>query len=339
MIVLGVETSCDETSAAIIEDNTVLSSIISSQEIHTQFGGVVPELASRAHIRLIVPIVEKALKDSGLDPADIDGLAVTHGPGLVGALLVGVNFIKGLAVAWDKPFVGVNHIEGHIYGNLLSQQTEIRFPIIFLIVSGGHTQIVLMKDHLHYEILGKTRDDAVGEAYDKGAKLLGLGYPGGPKIDNLAKQGNPDYVKFPRALMNNDAFDFSYSGLKTALLVYLNELSEKEKEARLPDICASYQKAAVEVLVKKTLRAAQKNGAKTIGIAGGVAANSLLRDWLKLECDQRKYELYLPDIVYCTDNAAMIARAGLEHLKRGERDTQTLNAFPSLILQSHPNHR
>ncbi len=336
MIVLGVETSCDETSAAVIQDNSVLSSVISSQEIHSQFGGVVPELASRAHVRLIVPIVEKALNDSGLSPDEIDGLAVTHGPGLVGALLVGVNFIKGLAAAWQKPFVGVNHIEGHIYGNLLSQQNEIRFPIIFLIVSGGHTQIVLMKDHLQYEILGKTRDDAVGEAYDKGAKLLGLGYPGGPKIDTLAKQGNPDAIPFPRALMRNEAYDFSYSGLKTALLVYLNELSEEEKQKRLPDICASYQKAAVEVLVTKTLRAAREYGAKTIGIAGGVAANSLLRDWLQIECDQRKFDLYLPDLVYCTDNAAMIARAGLEHLKRGVRHTQSLNAFPSLILQSFP---
>ena len=334
MIILGVETSCDETSAAVIRDNSVLSSVISSQEIHSQFGGVVPELASRAHVRLIVPIVDKAIKDSGVVPQDIDGLAVTHGPGLVGALLVGINFVKGLALAYNKPFVGVNHIEGHIYGNLLSQNSEIRFPIIFLVVSGGHTQIVLMKGHLQYEILGKTRDDAVGEAFDKGAKLLGLGYPGGPAIDELAKNGNPEYVKFPRALLNNDAYDFSYSGLKTALLVYLKGIPEEEKQAHIADISASYQKAAVEVLVKKTMRAARQYGSKTIGIAGGVAANSLLRGWLATECAQRKMDFYLPDLDYCTDNAAMIARAGLERLKHGTTADQTLNAFPSLILKS-----
>ena len=333
MVVLGVETSCDETSAAIISDNKVLSSIVSSQEIHTKFGGVVPELASRAHVRLIVPVVEKAVREAGIQLNELDGLAVTHGPGLVGALLVGVNYIKGMALAIEKPFVGVNHIEGHIYGNLLSQSEEAEFPIIFLIVSGGHTQIVLMRDHLNYEILGKTRDDAVGEAFDKGAKLMGLGYPGGPAIDKLAREGDAAYHKFPRALMKNKAYDFSYSGLKTALLVFLNELNEDQRKNHLNDICAAYQEAAVDVLVTKTILAAKEYKASRIAIAGGVAANSLLRDWLRKESEKNGFKLYLPEVQYCTDNAAMIARAGLEYLSRNIHSNQTLNAFPSLILK------
>ena len=303
MIVLGVETSCDETSAAVIDDNRVLSNIISSQEVHARFGGVVPELASRAHIRAIVPIVEKALREAGLPAEAVDGLAVTFGPGLVGALLVGLNFVKGLAAALQKPFIGVNHIEGHIYGNLLTQP-EIRFPILFLVVSGGHTQLVLMKDHLQYEIIGKTRDDAVGEAFDKGAKMLGLGYPGGPLIDRLAAQGDPRFVRFPIAKLKNAPFDFSYSGLKTALLTYLNNTDETTKKEYLADICASYQKAVVEALVEKTVRAIETFGVEQIGLAGGVAANSLLRRRLAEECAVRGLDFYQPELAYCTDNAA-----------------------------------
>ncbi len=332
MIVLGIETSCDETAAAVVENNKVISSIISSQEIHAQFGGVVPELASRAHIRLIVPIVKRALNDAGKTIDDMDGFSVTYGPGLVGALLVGLNFVKGLVIATEKPFVGVNHIEGHIYGNILSQ-SEVEFPIIFLIVSGGHTQLVLMEDHLKYRIIGKTRDDAVGEAFDKGAKLLGLGYPGGPMIDKLAQKGDPDFVKFPRAMLKKTPYDFSYSGLKTALLVYLKSINEQEKEKHLSDICASYQKAAVEVLIKKTLLAAREFKAQRIALAGGVAANSMLRSWLQKECEQNELELYLPELKYCTDNAAMIARAGLEYLKHGISSPLTLNAYPALKLK------
>ncbi len=331
MKILGIETSCDETSAAVINDAKVLSNIISSQEIHNQFGGVVPELASRAHIRTIVPIVEKALDKAQVSLSNLDGFAVTYGPGLVGALLVGLNFVKGLALATGKPFVGVNHIEGHIYGNILSQ-TKIEFPIIFLIVSGGHTQLVLMEDHLKYKIIGQTRDDAVGEAFDKGAKLLGLGYPGGPLIDKLAQKGDPDRYQFPRAMLKDNPFDFSYSGLKTSLLVFLQKLTPEEKEKHLNDICASYQKAAVEVLVVKTIRAAKEYGAKRIAIAGGVAANSLLRFWLKQACDEHGFEFYLPDFAYCTDNAAMIARAGLEYLRHGKQSDFTLNAYPALKL-------
>ncbi len=334
MIVLGVETSCDETSAAVIDNDRVLSNIISSQEVHAQFGGVVPELASRAHIRAIVPIVEKALQEAKIRPNRLDGLAVTFGPGLVGALLVGLNFVKGLATAVKKPFIGVNHIEGHIYGNLLTQ-AEVRFPILFLIVSGGHTQLVLMKDHLKYEIIGKTRDDAVGEAFDKGAKMLGLGYPGGPAIDRLAEKGDENFTRFPIAKLKNGLFDFSYSGLKTALLTYLNNTDDKTKKEHLADICASYRKAVVEALMEKTIWAIEVHNIQRVGVAGGVAANSLLRRRLAQECSARGLDFYQPELAYCTDNAAMIARAGLEYLRRGHNSSMDLNAYPSLKLGSN----
>jgi len=334
MIVLGVETSCDETSAAVIDNERVLSNIISSQEVHAQFGGVVPELASRAHIRAIVPIVEKAMREADVTPERLEGLAVTFGPGLVGALLVGLNFVKGLAAAAGKPFIGVNHIEGHIYGNLLTQK-EVRFPILFLVVSGGHTQLVLMQDHLKYEIIGRTRDDAVGEAFDKGAKMLGLGYPGGPLIDRLAKKGDENFTRFPIAKLKNAPFDFSYSGLKTSLLTYLKKIDEKTKKDHLADICASYQKAIIDALMEKTVRAIEVHNIEQVGLAGGVAANSLLRSRLADECSARGLNFYQPEPVYCTDNAAMIARAGLEYLRRGHYSSMQLNAYPSLKLGSN----
>ena len=333
MMILGVETSCDETSASVIEDNKVLSNVISSQLIHSEFGGVVPELASRAHIRLIGPIVKEALKKAGVKLNELDGLAVTNGPGLVGALLVGLNYIKGLSLALNIPYTGVNHIEGHLYGTLLSQN-EYRFPIIFLVVSGGHTQIVLMKDNLSYEIIGKTRDDAVGEAFDKGGKMMGLGYPAGPVIDKLAQKGDKKFHKFPHGLSKYDTFDFSYSGLKTSLLVFLQDKTEDYIKKHLPDICASYQAAAIDVLVQKALKAAEKYGVKRIGIAGGVAANSYLRSELQKACDKRDITLYIPELVYCTDNAAMIARVGLEYLKHDKKSDQSLNAYPSMKLTS-----
>ncbi len=334
-LILGIETSCDETSAAIIQGDRVLSSVISSQMVHLQFGGVVPELASRAHLRKIVPIVNQALQDAGLELNDIQAIAVTNGPGLVGALLVGVNYAKGLAMALDIPFVGVNHIEGHIFGNFLDG-AEIPYPFLCLVVSGGHTQIVLVNEPLNYRIVGKTRDDAVGEAFDKVAKLLKLPYPGGPEIDRRAADGDPDYVKFPRAMMKNGNFDFSYSGLKTAVLNFLQERSEQQVQAHLNDICASFQQAAVEVLVKKTVEAARTFQIRHLALAGGVAANSLLRRWMQEEAARFHLQVHFPPLKYCTDNAAMIARAGREHLLRGVRSTLELNAYPALKLGDPP---
>lgn len=330
-LILGIETSCDETSAAIIHENKILANIVSSQEIHTQFGGVVPELASRAHIRLISEIVDRAINKAGIDLQKLDGIAVTFGPGLVGALLVGLNFAKGMAEALEIPFVGINHIEGHIYGNFISNP-GISFPHLCLVVSGGHTQLVLMDKHLNYRIIGKTRDDAVGEAFDKGAKMLGLGYPGGPMIDKLGRDGNDEFHAFPRAYLKGENFDFSYSGLKTALLVYLQKQGEDFARDNMADICASYQKAAVEVLVKKTLEAADQYKVKSVGVVGGVAANSLLREWLGREVSTIDKEFYLPEFQFCTDNAAMIARAGLERLKNDLHSRPDLNAYPALRL-------
>ena len=329
--ILGIETSCDETSSAVICENQVLSNIVSSQEIHQQFGGVVPELASRAHIRLITPIVDRALSCADITKNDLSGVAVTYGPGLVGALLVGLNFAKGLALGLNIPFIGVNHIEGHIYGNFISNP-NISFPHLSLVVSGGHTQLVLMEENLNYRILGKTRDDAVGEAFDKGAKMLGLSYPGGPLVDKLSSQGNPDFYHFPRAYLKGDNNDFSYSGLKTALLVYIEKNGDAFIKKNLSHICASYQKAAIEVLVVKTANAAEKYKVQSVGVVGGVAANSLLRIWLNEVIETKGLKLYLPSLNYCTDNAAMIARAGWQRLKVGITSPPDLNAYPYLPL-------
>ena len=329
--ILGIETSCDETSAAVVRTNEVLANIVSSQEVHEQFGGVVPELASRAHIRLIVPIVDKAIATAGIKKEDIGGIAVTYGPGLVGALLVGLNFSKGMALALGIPYIGINHMEGHIYGNFLTNP-EIEFPHLSLVVSGGHTMLILMKRHLSYEIIGRTRDDAVGEAFDKGAKMLGLGYPGGPLIDKLSAAGDPQFHHFPRAFLKGHTYDFSYSGLKTAMLVYLKAQSAGYIKENLAHICSSYQQAAVEVLVKKTVRAAEAFRVRSVGVVGGVAANSLLRRWLREEIQNLNKSFYLPDFAYCTDNAAMIARAGLQRLEAGESSPQSLNAYPALRL-------
>lgn len=333
--ILGVETSCDETSASVITSRKVLSNVISSQTVHIDFGGVVPELASRAHVRKVIPIVEEALKRADRKLQDLDGLAVTMGPGLIGALLVGVNYVKGLSLALQIPLVGVNHIEGHIYANFLNGNS-IPFPFLTLVVSGGHTQIIRVDGHLQYRILGETRDDAVGESFDKIAKLLNLPYPGGPEIDRLAPGGDPDFVKFPRALMTSGDFDFSYSGLKTAVLNYIREAGPSEVRRRLPDICASFQKAAIEVLVKKAVEAARTYQIKHIVLAGGVAANSLLRSWMKTEASRFHLEVSFPPLEFCTDNAAMIARVGLEYLKRHNPGSLELNVFPSLRLGEPP---
>jgi len=333
VIVLGIESSCDETSAAIIDEQKVYANIIASQMVHAQFGGVVPELASRAHLRKVAPIVREALRTAGKKMSEIDAVAVTHGPGLVGALLVGLNFAKGLALSRNIPFIGVNHMEGHIYGNLLTHP-DARFPILFVIVSGGHTQLVVMRGHLQYEIIGSTRDDAVGEAFDKTAKILGLGYPGGPEIDRLAQQGDPLEIRFPRAFLKDDHYDFSYSGLKTAVRTHIQKLTPEALAKNLPSICASFQFAAIDVLVRKAQRAAREYGAVAIAVAGGVAANSHLRQRLAQSAMESGLEFYKPELAFCSDNAAMIARAGLERLKHGEASDQTLNAFPSLKLAS-----
>jgi tRNA N6-adenosine threonylcarbamoyltransferase len=331
--VLGIETSCDETSASVVNGNIVLSNIISSQLVHSQFGGVVPELASRAHLQLLLPVVKQALQTANTAMDEIEGIAVTYGPGLVGALLVGLNFAKALSLATGKHYIGVNHMEGHIYGNLLTQN-DVQFPIMFLIVSGGHTMLVLMKDYLKYEILGMTRDDAVGEAFDKTAKILNLGYPGGPLIDKLAEQGNEKFVRFPKAFYKDDHFDFSYSGLKTAVLTYKNKHSEEHIKKNIHSICSSFRFAAIDVLVAKSIRAAKKYQVKALAVAGGVAANKLLRRMLAEGAHKNGFIYYQPEFEYCTDNAAMIARTGLEYLQREVYSSQNLNAYPTLKLTS-----
>lgn len=336
MRILGVETSCDETSAAVIDDNRVLSNVISSQGVHLQFGGVVPELASRAHLRKIIPIVEAALEKSATRLADIDGFAVTHGPGLIGALLVGVNYVKGLAAVWQKPFIGVNHIEGHVYSNFLGD-SEIEFPFLCLLVSGGHTQIVIIDQHLSYRLIGKTRDDAVGEAFDKVAKLLGLPYPGGPQIDRLARGGDENYTDFPIGLAREKTFDFSYSGLKTAVLNHVNQTDPETLRDHMPDVCAAFQKAAVGALVERTIRAARTYQIRQITVAGGVAANSYLRRQMTSAAEAYHIRVHFPEMQYCTDNAAMIARAGLERLQQGYRSSLKLNAYPALQLGEEKN--
>ncbi len=330
MNVLGIETSCDDTSAAVYStEHRLLSNIISSQLEHADFGGVVPELASRAHLSLIIPVIDRALDKSGLVLDDIDGLAVTAGPGLVGSLLVGVSVAKAIALARDLPMIGVHHIEGHIQSNFLGE-AHPPYPSIVLVVSGGHTELVLMKAPHEYTILGKTRDDAAGEAFDKVAKLLDLGYPGGPVIQKAAAGGDGSFVVFP--VSNVPEYEFSFSGLKTAILVYVQKKGDEYIKKHLPHILASFQEAVVEALVAKTLRALDEHGISTLLLAGGVAANRCLRDRLEKESRTRGFQVFAPPIVYCTDNAAMIARAGHERLLRGMTSPLTLSPEPRLPL-------
>ncbi|HUQ63267.1 MAG TPA: tRNA (adenosine(37)-N6)-threonylcarbamoyltransferase complex transferase subunit TsaD [Acidimicrobiales bacterium] len=305
MNILGIETSCDETAVAVVADGkSILSSVISSQvDLHARFGGVVPEIASRAHVELLTPAVAEAMVEAGVEPAQIDAVAATVGPGLASALLVGISVGKALALAWDKPFVGVDHMEGHLYACFLDTEA-IDFPLIALLVSGGHTQLVLMEGHGRYRVLGTTVDDAVGEAFDKVARFLGLGYPGGPAIDAIAEQGDPDAISFPRG-MEHDGLDFSFSGLKTSVTRY----AEKHSDAPVADIAASFQKAAVEVLITKARRAAAAEGAQALCIGGGVAANSLLRRRTAEAAAEDGLQAVIPARALCTDNAAMIAAA------------------------------
>ncbi|MGI6084283.1 MAG: tRNA (adenosine(37)-N6)-threonylcarbamoyltransferase complex transferase subunit TsaD [Acetivibrionales bacterium] len=332
-IILGIETSCDETSAAVvINGRNVLSNIIASQiNLHAEYGGVVPEIASRKHVELIIPVIDTALKDAGITLEDVDAIAVTYGPGLVGALLVGVTAAKAVAAAIDKPLIKVHHIEGHLAANYISHP-ELKPPYIGLIASGGHSHIVHVKDYLDIEVLGMTRDDAAGEVFDKIARVLGLGYPGGPAVDKQAKLGNREAVRFPRVNFPNGSYDFSFSGLKTAVINHVNQVRQKGEELNIPDICASFQQAVVDVLVDHTLRAAKSFNIKTIALAGGVAANSLLRETLQSKAKKRGMKAFCPPPVLCTDNAAMIASVGYFSFLKGEFADLTLNAIPYLAI-------
>ncbi|MBI9011271.1 MAG: tRNA (adenosine(37)-N6)-threonylcarbamoyltransferase complex transferase subunit TsaD [Clostridiales bacterium] len=331
--ILSIETSCDETSAAVvINGRDVRSNMIYSQiDIHKKFGGVVPEVASRNHVEKISQVVDEALDEANMTFDDIDGIAVTYGPGLVGALLVGVSYAKGLCYTLDKPLIPVNHIEGHICANFIAHK-ELEPPFISLVVSGGHTHIVYVKDYGVYEILGKTRDDAAGEAFDKVARSMGLGYPGGPLIDKLAKEGNPEAIDFPRVHLEKDSLDFSFSGIKSAVLNYLNQQKQKNLEIIPKDVAASFQKSVVEVIAKKVIRAAEQVGVKTIVLAGGVAANSGLRLEFEEQLKNSDINFLYPPIILCTDNAAMIGSAGYFEYKNSRFADQTLNAISNLKL-------
>ena len=331
--ILAIESSCDETAAAVVKNGReVLSNIISSQiDLHTLYGGVVPEIASRKHIEKINQVIEQALSEPGLSLHDMDAIAVTYGPGLVGALLVGVAEAKALSFASGIPLVGVHHIEGHISANYIEHK-ELEPPFMSLVVSGGHTHLVKVVDYGVYEILGRTRDDAAGEAFDKVARAIGLGYPGGPKIDRVSKEGNPEAIDFPRAKVRNDEYDFSFSGLKSAVLNYLNSEKMAGREISVPDVAASFQKAVTDVLVDHSMNAAKAYGFKKFAMAGGVASNSALRAAMKEACENAGIELYYPSPVFCTDNAAMIGVAGYYEFIKGVRSDLTLNAIPNLKL-------
>ncbi|OFI07426.1 tRNA N6-adenosine threonylcarbamoyltransferase [Clostridium acetireducens DSM 10703] len=332
--ILAIESSCDETAAAIVVNGReVLSNVISSQiDIHTKFGGVVPEVASRKHIEVISTVVEKAIKESKLQYKDIDAVAVTYGPGLVGALLVGVQYAKGLSYALKKPLIAVNHIEGHISANFI-QYKNLKPPFICLVVSGGHTYIVYMKDYGEFEILGQTRDDAAGEAYDKVARAIGLGYPGGPKIDKIAKEGNPNAIKFPRANFHDEtSLDFSFSGLKSSVLNYLNTMKMKNVSINNADVAASFQKAVVDFLVDNSIKACKVKKCNIIAVAGGVAANTCLRSTMIEKSKERNIEVLFPDFSLCTDNAAMIGSAAYFEYIKENFASMNLNAIPNLKL-------
>ena len=332
MLVLGVETSCDDTAAAVLRDGrSLLANVVSSQDhIHGLYGGVVPELASRQHIQNILPIIDASLQQAGIAVKDLGGIAVTYGPGLVGSLLVGLSVVKALAFRSRIPYVGVNHLEAHLLA--IHLEHDVPFPYIALLASGGHTLLYCVKDVGAYAYLGGTRDDAAGEAYDKVAKMMGLGYPGGRIIDDLAKNGNREAIRFPRAHIKKGSYEFSFSGIKTSVWHYLKSQPKDQWKNRIADIAASFQEAVVDMLVKPTVRAATAHGVNRIVFAGGVAANSRLRETMVKKADAEGLKVYFPAPKFCTDNGAMIALAGYYWLKRGRRDDFRLNAHADLTL-------
>ena len=333
IVLLAIESSCDETAASVVRNGReVLSNVIYSQiDLHTLYGGVVPEIASRKHIEKINQVIEQALKEAGMTLRQMDGIAVTYGPGLVGSLLVGVSAAKAISFATGIPLIGVHHIEGHISANFIENK-ELEPPFVCLVVSGGHSHLVIVKDYGEYEIIGRTRDDAAGEAFDKVARAIGLGYPGGPKIDKLSREGNPDAIHFPRAKVEDNPYDFSFSGLKSAVLNYLNSCEMKGIEVNRADVAASFQKAVIDVLVEHALEAVKEYGFDKFAIAGGVASNQSLRNAFEKECSKRKIQFYHPSPIFCTDNAAMIGVAGYYEFIKGIRSGLDLNAVPNLKL-------
>lgn len=338
IIILGIETSCDETSAAVMRDGTLLSNIISSQTVHQQYGGVVPELASRAHQKMIVMIVEEAMNTAKISKKEISAVAAAVGPGLMGSLLVGVNFGKAFAYGLEIPFIPVNHMEAHIYSNFIEEPSP-QFPFLNLTVSGGHTQLVLVRNDFEYEVIGETRDDAAGEAFDKVAKMLNLPYPGGPQIDYHAKLGNPNALQFAKPYLDEKNFDFSFSGIKTSVLYYLrdNALRDSSGKTNIPkellnDICASFQRSVVEALVQKTIATANKFHVRDIAIAGGVSANSALRQAMQFAAEQNGLNVFIPKLEYCTDNGAMIAQVGYRKFQKLLYGSLTETAIANLEL-------
>lgn len=334
-LIMGIETSCDETAAAIVEDGKkIISNVVASQiSIHQKYGGVVPEIASRKHMEYIIPVIDKALEESEKKITDLSAIAVTYGPGLIGSLLVGLSVAKAMAYAQNIPLIGINHLEAHIYANFL-EHTEIKPPFICLIVSGGHTSLVYTRNFGEYKLLGQTKDDAAGEVFDKIAKVLDLGYPGGPITEKLAKKGDPSSIKFPRPILNDKSYDFSFSGLKTAVIYYIKELKEENKNIPVSDILASFQQAVIDVLVKKTIKAALKFKTKQIILAGGVAANNSLRREIKEKADLLNIKVFYPSIFLCTDNAAMVASAGYYKFKENKKSSLNLDAVSRLPLES-----
>ena len=331
--ILAVETSCDETAAAVSENGlNILSSVVASQvDWHQKYGGVVPEIASRKHMEFINPVIDEALKEAEVTLEEIDAVAATYGPGLVGSLLVGLSYAKAMALALNKPFIGVNHIAGHIYANFISKK-DIETPVICLTVSGGHTDLLYFKEYGEYEILGRTQDDAAGEAFDKIARYLGLGYPGGPLIEKKAKDGQEDAIDFPRPFLNKDNYDFSFSGLKTAVINYIHNQKQKGNELNINDIAASFQKAVIDILTAKTLKAALNKKVNSVILSGGVAANERFRAVLKERLAKEGIPLYYPDLKLCTDNAAMISTVAYYQYKKGDFAELDLNADPNLQL-------